>query len=444
MAVSEEIQEKVLEEATSVTPDFSTDYTDERFAQNDQRTEQLRTELEHTYGGMIESTDKFYKDLKDSLQNQADTQAKIQQDNTDFAIDLIEQQKEQANKDYIKEQSGAYVDWQKQSNQYGVEAEKMASAGLNNSGYSESSQVSMYNTYQNRVATARESLQRIIQEYNNNINQAILQNNSALAQIYADLSVQQTQLALEGFQYQNQLMDTLVDRRMQLDSDHWQREYAIMQQQNWEKQMAEEYRQFEEGQKFTAEQNALDRELQKELKAIEHEYDKILAEIEQQYKLDYLAAQTKAEKEVLDKEYALKKQQALDDLENAKKLATHEHALKNGGNSTTGAKGVTAIKNASTKTSGKQGVAISGKNAIANAVQSNSFTGTTYKEAINYMTKNGVPSSVASGIYTASEFSQRRSSYSITGQGSAAVRLCSSYPEYLSYIVKYNIEQNKK
>lgn len=364
MAVSEEIQEQVLKEATSATPDFSTDYTDERFAQNDQRYEEQKTELDHTYGGMIESTDKFYKDLNDSLKNQADTQAQIQQENTDFAIDLIEQQKEQAQKDYIKEQSGAYGDWQKQSNPYGVNAEKMASAGLDKSGYSESSQVSMYNTYQNRVATARETLQRVIQEYNNNINQAILQNNAALAQIYADLSVQQTQLALEGFQYKNQLVENLADRKIQLESDHWQRELAIMQQQNWENQMAEEYRQFESNQKFTAEQNALDRQHQEKLQTLQQEFtaaqaeldrqhDKAMADLEQKYKIDYLNASTEKEKELLKIQHQNDIAKLNQQLANEKAILKYEYDLK--------AQNATKISSSSGgSSSGSSGTKISG------------------------------------------------------------------------------------
>ena len=329
MAATEELVEKVADEATSATPDFSTDYSDERFAQNDQRYEQQKTEIDHTYNGMIESADKFYEDQKQLTKDWEAKQSQIQQENTDFAIEKIEQQKDQAHKDYLKEQSGAYVDWQKQSNQYGVNAEKMASAGLDKSGYSESSQVSMYNTYQNRVASARESYSRAVLNYDNAIKDAQLQNNAALAEIAYQSLQKQLDLSLQGFQYKNQLVDTLVDRRMQIESERWQREYAIMQQQNWEKQMAEEYRQFEDSQKFTAEQNALDRELQKELKLADQAFEEKMAEIEQNYKIAYLNAQTEKEKELLDKEYALAKQKALDDLENDKALLKYEYDLKN-------------------------------------------------------------------------------------------------------------------
>jgi hypothetical protein len=244
MAIPEEYQEKVLAEATSATPNYDVDYNDERFGKVESDKNQALTELEQTYGGMIGATDKYYKDLSTEIENRADKMAQIQQENTDFAIEKIEQEKEKAQKDYIKEQSGAYVDWQKQSNQYGVNAEKMASAGLANTGYSESSQVSMYNTYQNRVATARETLNNIIINYNNNIKEAQLQNNAALAQIYADLSVKQVELALQGFQYKNQLVLEQANKKTELNQMYYNRYQDVLQQINTENAMAEEARRF--------------------------------------------------------------------------------------------------------------------------------------------------------------------------------------------------------
>ena len=127
---------------------YEVNYEDARFGSVEADKNQASQELEQTYAGMIDDSDSFYQAQIDESKRWAEEQSQIQQEQTDFAIEQIEQQKDQAHKDYIKEQSGAYVDWRKQSNQYGTEAEKMASAGLENTGYSESSQVSMYNNGQ--------------------------------------------------------------------------------------------------------------------------------------------------------------------------------------------------------------------------------------------------------------------------------------------------------
>ena len=129
---------------------------------------------------------------------------------TEFAIDEIERQKETTRKDYLKEQSGAYKDWQTAKDPYGVNAEKMASAGMTNTGYAESSQVSMYNQYQSRVTAARESYQRSIDNYNASITQARLQNNATLAQIAYDTLVKQTEYAATFLMKNTELLTSLA------------------------------------------------------------------------------------------------------------------------------------------------------------------------------------------------------------------------------------------
>ncbi len=176
---------------------------------------------EKTYGGMIEQSDQHYQGLIDASKDWADKQTELQNQQTDFAIKEIQQQQEQTKKDYIKEQSGAYVDWQKQSDPYGVNAEQMASQGLTNSGYSETSQVAMYNTYQNRVAAARESYDRAVLNYNNSITEARLQNNSILAEIAYTALQQQLELSLQGFQYKNQLILDQAEKKMAIKTNYW-------------------------------------------------------------------------------------------------------------------------------------------------------------------------------------------------------------------------------
>jgi hypothetical protein len=170
----------------------------------------------------------------------------MQQEKTDFAIQQIEQQKAQTQKDYQKEQSGAYVDWQKQSNQYGANAEQMAAQGMAGSGYSESAQVSMYNTYQNRVATAREAFVRATLNYDNSIREAQLQNNSLLAEIAYNALQQQLELSLKGFQYKNQLLLEKANKKVEMENMYYNRYQDVLKQINTENAMAEEVRQYNE------------------------------------------------------------------------------------------------------------------------------------------------------------------------------------------------------
>lgn len=235
---------------------YDINYDDTRFKQVESAKTEALNDLEKTYSGMIDQTDSYYQKQIDASKDWADKQTQLQQEQTDFTIEKIEQQKDQAKKDYLKEQSGAYVDWQKQSNEFGAEAEQMAASGLANTGFSESSQVSMYNTYQNRVSTARESYNRAVLNYDNSIKEARLQNNSILAEIAYNALQQQLELSLQGFQYKNQLLLDKASEKRALDSEYYQRWQDVLAQLNHENTLAEEIRQFNEQMAFEREQFA--------------------------------------------------------------------------------------------------------------------------------------------------------------------------------------------
>lgn len=193
---------------------------EERLAAAEARKEQALAQLNSTYDPIINQVDGHFQAQIDASKEWAETQSKNQQEQTDFAIEKIEQQKDQTQKDYTKEQSGAYVDWQKQTGDYGVNAEQMATMGMQNTGYAESSRVSMYNTYQNRVATAREAYTKAVLNYDNAIKDAILQNNAVLAEIAATALEQQLSIALEAFQYKNSLIMAKANAVASVNSDY--------------------------------------------------------------------------------------------------------------------------------------------------------------------------------------------------------------------------------
>ncbi len=239
---------------------YDINYDDQRFKAVESEKSAALNEIDKTYGDMIGQSDKFYQDQINASKDWADKQTQLQQEKTDFAIEKVEQQKEQAKKDYTKEQQGAYVDWRKQSNQYGAEAEQQAKAGLDNSGYSESSQVSMYNTYQNRVATAREAYGLAIQNYNNAITEARLQNNSVLAEIAYEALQKQLELSLQGFQYKNTLILDKANKKTEVERDYYNRYQDVLKQINTENSLAEQIRQYNESMALEREQFAWQKE----------------------------------------------------------------------------------------------------------------------------------------------------------------------------------------
>lgn len=287
---------------------YEIDYNDPKFSQIEAQKEAAITDMNNTYDNMINQSDKFYQDQINAAKDYATQQQQIQQQQTDFAIEQINQQKDKANKDYTKEQSGAYVDWQKQSNQFGAAAEQQAMQGLSNTGFSESSQVSMYNTYQNRIAVARESYNAAVLNYDNAIKDAQIQNNAALAEIAYQALQTQLEISLQGFQYKNELIMTQADKKQELDNTYYNRYLDVLNQMNTENALAEEVRQYNESLQLQKEQ------LQEEIRQYEQNYSLQVKQYEEgirqfDQEIARLKAKDKQEYELEIKQLELQKQQ---------------------------------------------------------------------------------------------------------------------------------------
>lgn len=233
---------------------MAVNYDDKRFTEVESQKSEALKDLDKTYDGMVESSQKGYNDQIQASKDWVDKQTEIQNENTDFAIEQINQQKDQARKDYLKEQSGAYVDWQKQSNKYGAEAERQASMGMANSGYAESSQVSMYNAHQARVTAAREVFSRAELNFDNKITEAKLQNNALLAEIAYEGFKEQLAFGIEAMQYKNSLLIQKTSEKRAIDTDYYNRWKDVLSQINTENAQAEQKRQFDANMAFQREQ----------------------------------------------------------------------------------------------------------------------------------------------------------------------------------------------
>lgn len=375
---------------------YDINYDDERFAKVESDKNQALAEVGKTYDGMISESDKFYQDQINASQDWADTQTQLQQDQTDFTIEQIEQQKDQAYKDYVKEQSGSYVDWQKQSNRYGVEAERQAAVGMDGTGYSESSQVSMYNTYQNRIATARESYNKAVLNYDNAIKEARLQNNSILAEIAHNALQEQLKLSIEGFQYKNTLILDKANKKIELDNTYYNRYLDVLNQINTENALAEEVRQYNQNydlqvKQFNEEVRQFNKQYEENVRQFNQSYNLQLKEYnesirqfneeiarlkkkdEREYKLqiqelELEKKQIEQEKKQWEEEMKLKKKQ----LEEEKRQFNAQMSAKSSSSSSGGSSGAKIEK-----TSSSDGDSSLVKQAIRSAFGSGSSGGTT-------------------------------------------------------------------
>lgn len=228
------------------TPNYEIDYNDPRFAENEKAERADILDSRKEYNKAIGTLEYSADQQLDVIESEKNTLTKNQEEQHKFAIDKIEQEKEQAHKDYIKEQSAAYKDWQKQSNAYGSTAESMAANGLVGSGYAESSQVSMYNSYQNRIAAAREAQALIQQGFDNQMNEARLQNDAILAQIALDALAKSTEVNVALATQKSQLLLDQAKTRREIKNTYYQRYLSIIDQINEENNLKEKVRQHED------------------------------------------------------------------------------------------------------------------------------------------------------------------------------------------------------
>lgn len=400
---------------------MAVNYEDPRFAQVEREEQAAKNELEQVYSGLIGESDQYYQAQIDASKEWADKQSQLQQEQTDFAIEQIEQQKGQAQKDYIKEQSGAFVDWQKQSDQYGVAAEQQATGGMTNTGFSESSQVSMYNTYQNRVMTAREVFNRAVLNYDNAIKDARLQNNSALAEIAYNALQQQLELSLQGFQYKNNLILEQANKKVEIDQMYHERYQDVLNQINTENALAEEIRQFNQNynlqvQQFNEQKRQFEKEYNEKVRQFNEEIARLKAKDAQENKLAIQELELKKQqlaesKRQHDAEMAYKQAQLAEEKRqfNATQAAKKATVSSGGGKSSGG-----GTKKVTTKTT-------TGSKNTVKPTQSN------YNAALNYYNKmvaagksksqvlSDITSAYKNGKLTKDEYNRLKAIFNVRG-----------------------------
>lgn len=259
---------------------MAVNYDDDRFQQVENEKQEQLNQYNQTYDNLMAERE----DLTNQQQGLVDQWQQTQNENLDkqfqFQQDLINQQKAETEKAYEKEAKSAYTDYQKEIDRYGVSREQQVANGLNNSGYSESSNVSMYNTYQNRLATAKDSMDKAYLEFDNAIREAQLTNDVTKAENALTALQQKLQISLEGFNYKDTATQNKLNWQQQINSDYYNRYQNVLDQINYENEQAEAIRQYNE-------QMALQRE-----------------------QLEYQKEQDRIAQQQWEKEYALAKQQA--------------------------------------------------------------------------------------------------------------------------------------
>ena len=201
--------------------------TENQIAANTSELQTKKNEYDANYKETVSNYDNLIKQQNEAIELATQTAKNAANAQYEYNSNLINQNKEQATKDTESNIKGAYVDYMRETNRYGANRENLASNGMTAQGYTESLMASMYNTYQTRVNSAKDSLMKANQEYDNQMQQALMNRDTALAEAaYNDLE-QKTKVALSGFEYKTNLYNQYTNYMNDLDNTYFSRNQAL-------------------------------------------------------------------------------------------------------------------------------------------------------------------------------------------------------------------------
>ena len=164
--------------------------------------------------------------LDNALQQQQD----ITNKQTEMNVAELERNKEQIDKDATKANRALYTEYRKASNPYGANAEQLASQGLANSGYAESTQANLYNTFQRNVTDTLNNARELKSNFDFEINKARQTGDITLAQNALAIYQQKMQLLTQEYELKNNREQFLYQKeRDALAQSNWEKEYAYQQ-----------------------------------------------------------------------------------------------------------------------------------------------------------------------------------------------------------------------
>lgn len=160
--------------------------------------------------------------LDNSLQQQRD----IINKQTDLNVAELQRNKDEIDKDTNKTNRALYTEYQKASNPYGTNAENLASRGLGNSGYAETTQTNLYNTYQRNITDTLNNARDLKSNFDFQISKARQTGDITLAQNALQIYNQKMQLLTQEYEMKNNRKQFLYQQERDKVSDNrWQEQW---------------------------------------------------------------------------------------------------------------------------------------------------------------------------------------------------------------------------
>ena len=173
-----------------------------------------------------EDIDKYVANYNQMLDKSLQQQNDIVNKQTQMQVDSLGRQKEDIDRETVQQNRALYQDYKKNSNPFGQQAENLAGQGLANSGYAETTQARMYNTYQNNITATLNNARQLKADVDFQINQARQTGDITLAQNALQLYNQRMQLLSQEYDMRNNREQFLYQKQQDaLAQRNWQTEF---------------------------------------------------------------------------------------------------------------------------------------------------------------------------------------------------------------------------
>lgn len=264
-------------------------YEDERIKRLEQEKTKKITENNSLYDDMINDNKKMLDEQNSWQDEYIDEQNRLLDRSTALQTDKINQNKKSVEESYQKEAIASESSYQDFINPYGTEAEQKAETGMTNTGYSESTKATAYGAARIRTALARTAAIKANTEYDNQIKEAELSNDSQKANLAMQVLKEKLANQAAYFQTEIGLKQNKLDYQTNIDNTYYNRYQDVFNQQNYEKEQAENLRRYQEELAYNKQQD----EYKKQQDAISLAYQKQRDQIEDaQWEKSFKASQS--------------------------------------------------------------------------------------------------------------------------------------------------------
>lgn len=177
------------------------------------------------------------------LEQQQAKQNEILDQQLQMQQDVVNRNKAEIDQNANKTNSGLYAEWKKASNRYGPNAENLYTQGLGNSGFAESTQTNLYNTYQKNITDTNNTAMKLKADFDFQMQQARQNRDVQQAQYALELYQQKMNLLTQEYDLKNQKEQQIYQRgidernynyqveRDKVSDNQWEKEYQRMLQQ---------------------------------------------------------------------------------------------------------------------------------------------------------------------------------------------------------------------